>query len=489
MSLGLVVVLALNAAPISIDHRGTLGEALNAIATKGGINLIATGDLHVPAEVHFKDLTAEEALEALVKVHHLELHKEGKLWVVKPAASGAEPAGALAPPARPLPPVKGLPPLPPRPPSPTVSKDPTAEALEAEAEAAQKRAEEADGRADQLRERAEKLRDDKEAADEARQAEEEARQEEADARREEQQARKEEARARKDEMKARLDELKSKAKHGGHGAKTVATGPVTVPDGQVVDDVVSYGGPVTLGDGVVANGDVVAFGGDVVLGDGVVVNGDAVSFGGTIKEGAGAVVNGEKVSFGVNGFGVKSGVAALPVVKAVEKTEEHSGLAGFLIKFAAFFGLGFLLMMFAPNRMRNIEAEIKLEPMKSGLAGLLALMGSVPLTLLLVLTVIGIPVAVLMWLLGGLSILMGLLALANSLGTRFPVAKLRRTQAAVLAVGLLVMMLVGLVPVLGPLLISCAVCVSFGAIIRTRVGQRALGLPVPESSPIHEVGA
>jgi hypothetical protein len=180
---------------------------------------------------------------------------------------------------------------------------------------------------------------------------------------------------------------------------------------------------------------------------------------------------------------------SLPAVKAVEKTEEHSKLAGFLINFATFFGLGFLLMMFAPNRMRNIEAEIKSEPWKSGFAGLLALIGALPLTVLLVFTIVGIPVMVLMWLLGGLAMVMGLLAFANTVGARFPLARLRRTQAAVLAVGLLIVMLVGLVPVIGPLCIFAVGCVSFGAIIRTRAGQRSLGLPVPDDGPIREVGA
>lgn len=459
-----LTMLLLATAPITVDARGTLGEALNQIATKGGINLIATGDLHQSTEVHLKGVTAEEAIDALVKVHHLELHKEGKLWVVKPASGSSASADAPTPPLPPPAPPAPLPPLPPG----VNGKDVSPEGLEAEAEAAAARAAAAEARADALRDRAEAIREAKDDAAEAKD---------------------EEQQARLDEVKAAVEEAKAKAhqpKHGG-GRKTVSTGPVVVAGGERVEDVVSYGGSVTLGDGVIADGDVVAFGGDVVMGDGVIVEGDAVSFGGTVKKGVGAVVKGEEVAFGAAGFGVKPMVQALPAVKAVEKTEEHSPVAGFLIKFAAFFGLGFLLMMFAPNRMRNIEAEIKSEPVKSGLAGLLAFLGAFPLTVLLGLTVIGIPVAVLMWLLGLLALLMGLLAFANTIGARFPMARLRRTQAAVLAVGLLLVMLVGLIPVVGPIAIIGALCVSFGAIIRTRVGQRSLGLPVPESS-IREVG-
>ena len=439
MSPMLMVLAALSAAPISVDFRGTLGEALNQIATRGGVNLIATGELQVPAEVHLKDVTAEEALEALVKVHGLELHREGKLLVVKPSSGPREKS------VPPVPPTVALPALPPVPPLP-VGAGVEADRLEAEAE--------------RLQDQADRLRDAKEAQAERR----------------------EEAQAAVEKAKARARELK----HGGNSSTRMSTGSITVPDGQVVEDVVSYGGSVTLGDGVIAEGDVVAFGGDVVLGDGTIVDGDAVSFGGTVRKGDGALVKGEEVSFGTGGL--KPMVGALPAVKSVERAEEKSGVAAFLINFATFFGLGFLLMMFAPNRMRNIEAEIKAEPVKSGLAGLLALIGALPLTVLLVLTVIGIPVMVLMWLLGGLAMVMGMLALANTVGARFPVARLKRTQALVLAVGLLAIMLVGVVPVLGPLVIATALCVSFGAIIRTRVGQRALGMPVPEG-PIREVGA
>lgn len=444
MSSVLLLVALSASAPISVDFRGTLGQALNEIASKGGVNLIATGELNVPAEVHLKDVTAEEALEALVKVHGLELHREGKLLIVKQASVVVPPAPPV-PAAPPVPSVAVAPPaLPPVPPAASSgAADP--DRLEAEAE--------------KLQERAEKLREAKEAEEE----------------------RLEHATAVAMKAKSKVHAFKH-----GNGSNMSSTGPIVVPDGEVVDDVVSFGGSVTLGDGVIADGDVVAFGGDVVLGDGTIVDGDAVAFGGTVRKGDGALVKGEEVSF--SSGGLKPMVGALPTVKSIEKEQEGSRVAAFFIFFATFFGLGFLAMMFAPNRMRNIEAEIKAEPVKSGLAGLLGLIGIGPLSVLLFITVIGIPVVFVMWLVGVFALMMGMLALANTLGARFPIARLRRTQAAVLAAGLMVMMLLSMVPVLGPLLLTGAICVSLGAIIRTRVGQRALGMPIADG-PIREVGA
>jgi hypothetical protein len=159
-------------------------------------------------------------------------------------------------------------------------------------------------------------------------------------------------------------------------------------------------------------------------------------------------------------------------------------LAKFLLQFALFFGLGFLLMMFAPERMKAIEATIRAEPAKNGLTGLIGLFAAVPATLLLVVTLVGIPVAMLMWLALALIIPVGLAAVANLLGAALPTGPLRRTQATVLAVGLLVLMLVKSIPVLGGLLLAVAVAVSLGAIIRTRFGQPPRGTPVLESSPV-----
>ena len=99
----------------------------------------------------------------------------------------------------------------------------------------------------------------------------------------------------------------------------------------------------------------------------------------------------------------------------------------------------------------------------------------------LLVTLIGIPVAALLWLSLAFVVPMGLAAIANTVGTSMPLGKVRRTQAMVLAVGLLALMIVSHVPVLGPLVMSMAICVSLGAVLRTRLGATPKGLPVMES--------
>jgi hypothetical protein len=203
------------------------------------------------------------------------------------------------------------------------------------------------------------------------------------------------------------------------------------------------------------------------------------------------VVRGDAVSMGGANFGAQ--VARNVVRKeraeragakdAADEADSPSsnggrGFAAFLLQFAVFFGLGFLLMMFAPNRMKALEATIRAEPAKNGLAGFLGLLATVPITAALVVTLVGIPVALMLWILVALFIPAGLAVVANAVGAKLPTGRMRKTQALVLAVGLLALLLVGHIPVLGPMVLAVAVFVSMGAIIRTRFGQTGKGLPM-----------
>lgn len=456
-----VIVLALltGTPTVSLEYQGPLRQGLQEIARKGGLNLVATGDLNEVAVIHLKDISAEEALGSVAAAYGLELTQKGSLWIIKPSVMGAVP---------PIPPIPPLAPVPPVPPVPPVhsklgkhGKIPTEEEIE---ELAESEAEKALAHAEAMREEAETIR---EQAEELR-----------DAKREEIEAAKEQARARIEAAQAHQD---------SEDDVVNMNGPVVVKENQRVDSAISYGGTVTVEQNARVDGDVVSFGGDVILQENARVDGDAVSFGGKVIKAEGAKVKGEEVSFGGSGLGSVMASKAVQVSRPHnEGNAEHSGagsrVAGFFAQFAVLFGLGFLLMMFAPQRMKVIEAEMQQAPGKNGVAGLLAMLCSLPLTLFLVVTLIGIPVAMAFWMLAGVCTLMGLVAIANVLGSRVPVPRLRRTQAIALAVGLLTMLLVARIPVLGPLLMSGAIFISLGAIIRTRIGQRGQGMPISTAS-------
>ncbi|MFT3842854.1 MAG: hypothetical protein QM723_38050 [Myxococcaceae bacterium] len=496
-----VLCLALAASPtVSMEHHGTLREALKELAKQGNLNLVATGNLDIPAEVSLHDAAPEEALQVVAEAYDLKVVHQGKLWVLKPKA---EIALSPTPPVAPVPatppsmpstmkmPV--IPPIPPMPPMPKIKMPPnmmghdhgakaddgdddndndkeeadseemhhpgaadsedTADAIREAADRARDRAQEARDRAQEARDRAQEIRD----------------------------AEREREEALKEEEAARRDEIESRVKLGGKNS-AVATGPVVVAAGTRVHEAVSYGGPVKVESGARVDGDAVAFGGNVEIEAGARVDGDAVSFGGQVIKAPGAKVHGEEVSFGSKALGVSIANGSRAAVTGVNNDEHgQNAVAAFLVQFAVFFGLGFLFLMFAPARMRTIEAEIKREPVKNGLAGFVAMLAALPLTFVLLITIIGIPVAVVGWLAAGLAVIAGLIAVSNVVGERLPLFKRRRTQALVLGIGLFAVLLLSRIPVLGPLAMSMAVMVSLGAIIRTRAGARGQGMPIPET--------
>ena len=100
--IALILLATLNAAPITVEFHGSLREALREVAHKGGLNLIATGDLDVDAEVDLKDVTAEEALASVGRAYDLQVTHEGKLWVVKPSGAAAVAPTPPVPPSVPV---------------------------------------------------------------------------------------------------------------------------------------------------------------------------------------------------------------------------------------------------------------------------------------------------------------------------------------------------------------------------------------------------
>jgi hypothetical protein len=447
-----LLVLALAAGPVSVKFEGPLKQGLTTIAERGGLNVIVVGDLAEPAQIHLTDVTAEEALETIAKVYQLEVTKQGKLYVLR--------RGAL--PATPIPPVGPAPLI-----APPIAPTDVAKA----SEAVNKTIAELEAESEHIDALIEKTSDETEAlTDEAeRRAELE----------------REQAEKVKELAVAKAEQLKAGARSRGQVVST--GGPVVVAAGESVKDAVAYGGPITIERGARVKGDAVAFGGDVVLKDGAVVEGDAVSFGGRVVREGNATIKGEEVSFGGSGIASSMAAHAVKASKATELDagEEKSGglsIAAFLVQFVVFFVFGFLLMVFAPQRMKGLESAVRAQPVLSGAVGLLALVLALPLTVFLLVTLIGIPVAALLWLTLAFVIPMGLAAIANTVGTSMPLGKLRRTQAMVLALGLLALMIVSHVPVLGPLVMSMAICVSLGAVLRTRLGATPKGLPVTEST-------
>jgi hypothetical protein len=145
--------------------------------------------------------------------------------------------------------------------------------------------------------------------------------------------------------------------------------------------------------------------------------------------------------------------------------------------------LGFLLMTFFPRRIDAVAASLLANPGMSVLAGLLGLLAQPILSLLLVVTLVGIPLLAVQALGIGVAYLMGITAVAILIGRAMPAALHRGTGILQLAVGLALLLLAFAVPFAGWLLWATIVMATFGAVLRTRFGQTPVLETVTASPP------
>ncbi len=162
---------------------------------------------------------------------------------------------------------------------------------------------------------------------------------------------------------------------------------VTVRPGHKVDgSVVAIGGSITIYGEVME--DVVSIGGDVNVRPSGRIHGDAVAVGGTVNEDAGSVVSGENVSVGIGAlrllpmFGVVAGIGSI-----------FAALALFFVLLV----IAGIALVLARERMEGMQEIYRHEMLKATVYGFIVSLLLVPVTVLLCITVIGIPVALILF--------------------------------------------------------------------------------------------
>lgn len=443
---------------VTLSFRGTLQDAVREIARQSGVNVIATSRLDTPVELHLTDVPARSALNTLARVYDLELEtadEDGaQQFILRARNEVARPSGPLLPPT---------PPVPPRPALPGPDFDAWLD----------ERVEERTARA---------LRQVEDATGEARDG-----------------ASVEEAPERKTRRFSvnvvRPKDLMVFAQHRTVGPDEsvadvlVTSGSLTL-DGTAHGDVVVVGGNVELngearGDAVVIGGnlyvdgsvlgDVQVIGGRVTLGENADVHGGVEAVGGEIHREDGSRVRGAMVGSARR----QDKVADEEHEVELESHDERPGfltwIGKLVTRFMVLFGLGFLFLMLVPDRVRKLGQEMRHNPVADVTTGFVGMLALGPLLLLLCITLVGIPVALLLVLLLPLGLVMGTTAIAHEIGMRMPVRWTLKTQAGVLALGLLPLVFVSTLPVFGFLLTFSISLLSLGALVRTRFGGRAAG--------------
>ena len=273
-----------------------------------------------------------------------------------------------------------------------------------------------------------------------------------------------------------------------------------VPAGQVVDgEVVAVFGSVTV-EGTVTR-EVVAVMGSVHLSPGARVDGDVVSIGGTIEQAPGATIKGESVQLGFLPF--TFGFPARSVILFAIVT-------GWLVSMFT----GWIFALLFPAGMLRVATVVARRPAASFFLGMLSLPGFFVALILLCITVVGIPLAVLLPMIYMLIGYAGQLAATAVLGARVTRRSLADGLMAPLLVGTMfvaallgvgAMMLVGggaaqpvslFLLVSGGLLILGLGALGTGAFLLSRFGTRprdvvwrghaprpAAADPIPSVSP------
>jgi hypothetical protein len=274
---------------------------------------------------------------------------------------------------------------------------------------------------------------------------------------------------------------------------------IVVEEYEKVDgDVVAVGGDVTVKGTII--GDVVAVGGDVFVDSTGVIEGDAVSIGGNVEKEPGAVIKGEKV-----------GVSFLPKklfkpIPQVVFPPAHmfrfpplfggfGGLALFarILKIMLLLFLGIVVISIVPKNVAKVKDKVRQDFLKSALVGFAGEILIIPVFLLLIVTIIGIPVAILVEpLLILAALILGYTGISYFIGEKLREGTSLKPESPMmtLVIGILVvesvLLLARVVGIFGHFLFAfswiltfvgwmiwyVAITVGFGASILTRLGTR-----------------
>ena len=263
----------------------------------------------------------------------------------------------------------------------------------------------------------------------------------------------------------------------GHGA-------VHVSKGERVDDAVAFGGDLTVQGWV--TGDAVALGGGVHLLPGARVDGDVVALGGTLNVAPGALVQGDQVSTSgdwsswAGGLTAKETWQGRPWAGAGwhhggwrddsssrwgSQLERVGHLVGMYLLMVL---LGTLMLGLAPLRTRALAAAVAAHPGKSLGFGLLVILGTTVTAIVLTLSIVGIPLALILGGVVACAACVGLAGVSILLGELLPLLSLRERPYTKLMLGAGALVLALALPYVGGLLTVMAVVIGLGSLTVTR---------------------
>ncbi|NUQ86531.1 MAG: polymer-forming cytoskeletal protein [Anaerolineales bacterium] len=313
----------------------------------------------------------------------------------------------------------------------------------------------------------------------------------------------------------------------GPGSGRVVFGSnITIESGETFDgDLVLFGGNVAVEEGAELNGDLVVIGGNIVsdgslngdvvvvggqikLEETAVVSGDVVLIGGQMQRAEGAEIGGDVVNNVAPQIDIPDGKVP-PVVPEVPSAPPIPDVPGVvnvnfnpLFEFGRVFAasllmavLGALAVLFFQERLDKVSRAVVVQPLMTTSIGLLTVVA----LLVVAVTIILLPVALLSLIPLGFAWLFGVIAIGREIGERFARA-IRQNWTPVLTTGLgtfILMFVVGFIQALNDLswVVGCFTWIvpafvgllAIGAVVITRFGAKPIQSPAMSvSGPLVE---
>jgi hypothetical protein len=242
----------------------------------------------------------------------------------------------------------------------------------------------------------------------------------------------------------------------------------------------------------IVEGDLAVAGGSVTLHRGAEVKGRTTVLGGQVDVEEGAQLLGEAVVMGgsIEGDGYHShSKAELQAPLRSRWTSMADRIRSVFSTFTTFFLIGAILIALAPARAEKLRSEIAARPMRNVAIGVLGLLGSVLALTVLCVTVIGIPFALVLAMLGG-CLLLGSMTTVFATGGERLLRKKTQNPYAHLALGAGLFAIVQAIPVVDGLAVTAITFLSVGALVTTRIAGyiRTNKVSVDNAETIYSTG-
>lgn len=255
--------------------------------------------------------------------------------------------------------------------------------------------------------------------------------------------------------------------------RTIFGSNVTIEADEVVEDLTVFGGNVDVLGHV--RGDLTVFGGNVHVRENVHVDGDASLLGGNLTLESGAVIGKDVSVLGGNlsraeGASVHGKVKRDLHVHADSSPDAKSFLGRVgerLASMAMLLVFGTILLALTPTRMESMRLEAAARPMRSFALGAVALAAALPVTVVLFITIIGIPI----WFVAAFLAFIGGTAGVTAVLTTFGAAVLQhRTESPYvhLALGVAALGVVGMIPWIGAAVSWIVIALGLGVLFGSR---------------------